>query len=56
MKKGISILYLALLLVACTHTKEKMTDSVRLSSYVNRTIEDLCRDFGESGWRIPFPL
>ena len=35
MKKGISILYLALLLVACTHTKEKMTDSVRLSSYVN---------------------
>lgn len=35
MKKGISILYLALLLVACTYTKEKMTDSVRLSSYVN---------------------
>ncbi|WP_044263620.1 GH92 family glycosyl hydrolase [Bacteroides timonensis] len=35
MKKGISILYLALLLISCTHMKEKSADAPRLSSYVN---------------------
>ena len=35
MKKGLSILYLGLLLISCIATKESQTDSVRLSSYVN---------------------
>lgn len=35
MKKGLSILYLGLLLISCIVTKESQTDSVRLSSYVN---------------------
>lgn len=35
MKKGLSILYLGLLLISCIATKESQTDSVRPSFYVN---------------------